>query len=337
MNTTEDGRERAAEGPWFEELAVGDRFDSSPRVTLTDGLAAVHQSIVGDRLLLPLDHALAREVTGRPGLAHPALVWDVAIGQSTGATHHVRANLLYRGLQLRAHPAIGDTLHTTTEVVGLRQTSAKPGRDATGIAALRVTCSATGDAGTASVLDFVRCAMIPLRDPTGRTGHDDDLDEVVAEVVGEAEARTPGWDLAPLRARIERSDVQSGDRIAVVGGDVVSAAPQLARLTLNVARVHHDASAAGGRRLVYGGHTIGLALSHVTRALPDLVTVLAWEGCDHLAPVHEGDTLHSVVEVRAVRPDGDARVVSLRVSTSATSGDGPPRPVLDWRFDGLLP
>ena len=41
-------------------------------------------------------------------------------------------------------------------------------------------------------------------------------------------------------------------------GDVVSSAPELARLTLNIAATHHD-SRVGGRRLVYGGHTIGLA------------------------------------------------------------------------------
>ena len=39
--------------------------------------------------------------------------------------------------------------------------------------------------------------------------------------------------------------VRAGDVHVVVGGDVVSSAPELARLTGNVARVHHDASAGG--------------------------------------------------------------------------------------------
>ena len=38
-------------------------------------------------------------MTGAPAaLAHPALVSDVAIGQSTLATQRVKANLFYRGL-----------------------------------------------------------------------------------------------------------------------------------------------------------------------------------------------------------------------------------------------
>ena len=39
-------------------------------------------------------------MTGRAPLAHPALMWDFAIGQSTLATRQVRANLFYRGLAL---------------------------------------------------------------------------------------------------------------------------------------------------------------------------------------------------------------------------------------------
>src|SRR5690606_11310680 len=76
----------------------------------------------------------------------------------------------------------------------------------------------------------------------------------------------------------------------VTGGDVVTSAPELARLTLNIAKVHHDAAASGQGRLVYGGHTIGLALHQAVRALPELVTVVAWHGCDHTGPVREGDT-----------------------------------------------
>ena len=66
-------------------------------------------------------------------------------------------------------------------------------------------------------------------------------------------------------------------------GDVVSSAPELARLSLNIAATHHDERVAG-QRLVYGGHTIGLAPAQATRALPNLVTVVSWDSCDHTGP-----------------------------------------------------
>ncbi len=152
-------------GPFFEDLHVGQVFDSAPAVTLTEGFAAVHASILGDRLRLPLDPNLSRRVLGAQ-LAHPGFAWDMAIGQSTLVTHRVIANLFYRGFMFHRAPCIGDILYSTTEIVGLRQNRSRPGRAATGLAALRMR---TKDQEGRSVLDFFRCAMLPLRDPNGDT------------------------------------------------------------------------------------------------------------------------------------------------------------------------
>lgn len=328
------------EGPYFDELWPGRVFDTAPALTLTPGHAATHQAVVGDRLRLALDATLARDVTGSAPLAHPGLVWDVAIGQSTLATHHVKANLFYRGLVLRRAPLIGDTLRTATEVVALRQNRPRPGRRATGLVALRIT---TTDQEERPVLDFWRCAMLPLRDPDADTGHDADLDTVGTPPTAAALAGvTAGWRLDEFRERHPGEhfdDLAEGQVLRVGGGDVVSSAPELARLTLNVAQVHHDAAVAGSQgRLVYGGHTIGLALSQASRALPNIVTVAGWIGCDHTGPVHEGDTLHSEVTVEHKQPlpggGGLVRLRSLVWAADATQGND--RPVLDWRYVAVL-
>jgi acyl dehydratase len=318
-------------GPYFDELAIGQRFDTAPAVTLTSGLAAAHQAIVGDRLPLALSHPLARAVTGGGPFASPALVWDVSIGQSTLVTQHVRANLFYRGLVFRRAPEIDDTLSTVTVVEGLKQNRAKPGRPATGMAVLRVS---TVDQDDRPVLDFWRCAMIPLHDPEGATGYDDDLTVVGTPVAeGDLLGAVQGWRPPKPKTAIP----QAGQRFQLVGADVVSSAPELARLSLNVAAVHHDAVAGGGSRLVYGGHTIGIALTQVTRALPDLLTVVAWHSCDHVAPVHEQDRLLSAVEIERVDPlPGGGRLLHIRSIVSATGPiGGESTVVLDWRFIAL--
>ena len=94
---------------------------------------------------------------------------------------------------------------------------------------------------------------------------------------------------------------------------------------------------ASGRRLVYGGHTIGLAAAQALRALPALVTIVAWQGCDHLAPVFEGDTLTSTLELERVEPvpaAGGGALLYLRSRVAARrAGDaGEPVDALDWRF-----
>lgn len=320
-------------GPYFDDLRVGQVFDTAPSMTLTSGAAAVHQSIVGDRLRLSLDAELAAAVTGatRP-LAHPALVCDVAIGQTTLVTQRVKANLFYRGLAFHRFPVIGDTLFTRTEVVGLKQNSVKPGRARTGLAALRMT---TVDDLGRLVLDFHRCAMLPLSEGASDTGHAHDLSAIGTEpsLVSDPTAE---WDAEAYRAKVPEAQFDPGLAGTVLHStaDVVSSAPELARLTLNIAATHHDWR-LNGRRLVYGGHTIGLALAQVTRLLPNLVTVLGWQSCDHTGPVYEGDTLYSEVRVESAQPlpDGRGGVLTLRSLVYAV--DEQDRNVLDWRFTAL--
>ncbi len=292
---------------------------------------------LGDRLRLPLDARLSVEVTGRgEPLAHPNLVCDVAIGQTTGPTQRVRGNLFYRGLVLLRPVYIGDTLRTRTEVVGLKQN--RPG-SGTGLVALRMqTQNQLGE----PVLDFYRCPMIPLRDRDAETGHAGSFEEIPKELdMDEVEAAFPSdWRLDRFRELApgeHLADLVPGAVYEIEGRDTVTAAPELARLTLNVAMAHHDLDGAGGRRLVYGGHTISLAGAAVTRALPNLVTILAWRSCDHTGPVFEGDVLRTQVTVDAVHPLAQGGIVDLHAEVWADRDDGQPEvPVLDWRFLGLM-
>ncbi|MCV7424600.1 acyl dehydratase [Mycobacterium yunnanensis] len=331
--------------PFFDDLSVGQVFDRAPSMTLTPGTAAVHQSILGDPMRMPLDLGLTRAVTGAAApLAHPALVSDVAIGQSTLATQRVTANLFYRGLAYHRYPVIGDTLYTTTEVVGLKQNSTKPGRARTGLAALRMT---TVDQDGRRVLDFYRCAMLPLSPDAPDTGHCDDLSSVGSDTEFPTDP-TADWDAEAFRARVPgpHFDPDIAGAVLTSTGDVVSSAPELARLSLNIAATHHDWR-VNGHRLVYGGHTIGLALAQATRLMPNLVTVLDWEYCDHTGPVREDDTLYSELRVDAAEslPAGRGGVLTLRSLVYAAGGRSaatrgavagePDRQVLDWRFRAL--
>jgi acyl dehydratase len=326
--------------PYFEDLTHGQVFASVP-ITLTTGHAAQHQSILGDRLRLALDAVLARGVVGAEApLAHPGLVCDIAIGQSTEPTQRVIGNLFYRGLVFHRLPLIGDTLKTTTEVVGLRQNSAKPGRPATGLAALRIR---TSDQEGREVLDFHRCAMLPLGDGDGQTGAADDLTTIGSPpdrdtMVG----ALSGWDLSRFRAEVPgpHSDaLEVGTTWKIAGADVVSSAPELARLSLNIAFAHHDRGAGrAGRRLVYGGHTIGIAAAQLNRALPNLLTILGWQSCDHLGPVFEGDTLRSTLELEGLDPlPSGGALLHLRSRVVAQGEPGEDeREVLDWRLFGAM-
>lgn len=134
-------------------------------------------------------------------------------------------------------------------------------------------------------------------------------------------------------------DLRPRESWSLEAGETVTSAPELARLSLNVAMTHTDATAgAHGQRLVYGGHVIGIAASHLTRVLPDLATILAWRSCDHLGPTFEGDLLRSEITLEDLEPLDDGGLVYARIVVSAQAeDDDDPRPVLDWRLTGLMP
>lgn len=329
--------------PWFEDFHVGLEFDA-PAVTLTEGLAAQYQALFGDRLRLPLDHHASRAVTGAATpLAHPLLAINVAVGQSTWASQRVKANLFYRGLVLRRPVCLGDTLHTRTRVAALRQNKRQPGRAATGIVALEMT---TTDQHGATVLHFWRCPMIPCRDPEADTGHAADLESVghAADSAAIDAALPRGWDFAPTARWLGRraSEFEIGRRHRVEARDTVTSAPELVRASLNMAMAHTDLRLSYlGERLVYGGHTIFMTFAAVTRALPNLLTLLAWDRCDHTAPVLEGDRLRSefTITARRAAPAGvggellqvHAECFAARGAIVADHAEAETK-VLDWSF-----
>jgi 2-methylfumaryl-CoA hydratase len=338
------------DSPYFDDLAVGDVFDDAPSVTLTSGHAAFHAALFGDRLRLPLSLPLCHSVTSSPrALAHPNLVCNVAIGQTTAPSGRVRGNLFYRGLVLKHPVFIGDTLTTSTKVVARKQNRPKPGRDATGMAVLQVHVeNQLGE----TVLHFWRCPMLPCRDPAADSVANplanDTFDAIPAELdmMAVRASVPPEWRLDVFResaAGPHFDDIVVGTRYIIEAVDTVTCAPELARQTLNLARAHTDAAVSPyGRRLVYGGHTISMASAQLTRALPNLVTLIAWRGCDHRAPVFEGDRLQSEVEVIATHPlPTGGGLVDLRVLVSAERGPDAPDPdkrelVLDWHLIALM-
>ena len=332
-------------GPWFEEFTRGDCFTDAPAVTLTDGYCALSQAICGDRLRLPLDAALAQRVTGSAApVVNPTLLCNLAIGQSTHASQRVMGNLFYRGLILKRPVFVGETISTTTKVVALRQNRARPGRAASGMVVLEMTV--TNQEG-GEVMRFWRCPMIPCRDPQALTGLEDSLDPFPEDLAREdLVAAVPDWDLDLFAAALTGDHfaaLEPGRQFAVESRDTVTSAPELARLTLNLAMTHRDeAQSVYGRRLVYGGHTIAIAAAQLSRALPNMVTILGWRRCDHVAPVFELDILRSVVTLGEKYPlAGRGGLVDVGVEVFATRGREAPEQeaevkVLDWQLVALF-
>ena len=324
----------AADGPWFEDFTVGEHLDPAPAITVGPGEAAVYQAICGDPLAISLSQPLAEAITGQPGsVVNPALVLQVSIGQSTVATRKVVANLFYRGVRQLRTVRVGETLTTAVTVLGMREASSRPDRPPRGLVLLGVQ---TQDDRGRLVLDFERCALVRRRSQAA-TGHHDALGGVPVELdmAPFVEAAPVDWDLSSLGAPQEWS---IGETRSDPLRDTVTDAPALARLTQNLAPPHRDASLGqGGKRLVYGGHTVGLAQASLVRLLPTAATVVGWHLCDHTGPVFEEDVVEVSATLDAVHPVGNGRILAFTVIVVAERGGADPMPVLDWRPIVLAP
>jgi len=322
------------DGPFFEDLEVGQVLGAAPAVTIGPGEAATYQAICGDPLATSLSRPLAEAVTGRPGaLVNPALVLHVSIGQSTVATRQVIANLFYRGVALHRAVRHGETLRSTVTIRGLRELGRRDDRPPRGLVLLGIhTVSQEDGSNGPTVVDYERCAMLRFRDPDTTTDHHDDLGGTDPEIdLGSWAPLAPNWDATLLRPPTP-VDSAVGERQTDPLRDSVTNAPELARLSQNMAAVHRDpALGPGGRRLVYGGHTIGLAQASLSRMLPDTGTVLGWQACDHPAPVFEEDVLSFHHTVLDERPSGSGRLRAVRVEVDAERADSSTEAVLDWR------
>jgi len=239
---------------------------------------------------------------------------------------------------LRRPVFLGDTLSTTTRVIALRQNKPKPGRDATGMVALEM--HVTHQDGE-TVMLFWRCPMVPCRNKNAETEHADDFSIMPESLDSQALIDAmPEWDLTPLSSHpIPAVD----ETVAVEARDTVTSAPELVRLSLNLAMTHTDAAqSVFGKRLVYGGHTIGIAGAQLSRVIPGAASILAWHHCDHTAPVFEQDVLRSEITLKSVAEHERGRIAEVLVETFADRGSEAPEPgenikVLDWSVALMVP
>ena len=319
------------DGPFYDRLRVGEELPRQPSMTIDEGMAALYQSWVGERLPMALDASVTESVTGSPGrLASPGLVMQLSIGQSTTISRRAIANLFYRDVRLVRPVLLGQSIATVVTVAALADGSHQEGRDRRGKVLVDIVTTADGT----PVVEYQRCPMLPQADHAVAPGHADDLGTGRdLDLAGYASLVPAHWDFAPLG---EPTTWAAGATIVDPSRDVIDGATGMVRLTHNLAMIHRDAEKSPyPQRLVYGGHVVGLAQASLSRVLPGMATVVGWHGCDHTGPAFEGDLLsfrHTLIDVA---PAGNGRVFAVRVEGFAHRDDGigdvdrAPQ-VLDW-------
>ncbi len=309
-------------GPSYEDLEIGWTLESE-RFTITPGHTAWFLAIGGDQ---NATHLRAPD-GGVTAPVNTALLAHLAIGHSTAATREVIANLFYRDVVFSAPVFHGTTLRTHVTVVDRAMATARPDRPTRGKVMLHIVMRDDDDR---QVLSMYRCALMPSGSTsTAGAGHPMRTAGVEAGVIEDA---VTSWrHLLPCEPGGPTSWALGAARRDHLSEPVVDALA-LVRLTGNEARAHRDpAFGRESRRLVYGGHTLSLAQSALSRLVAHPHVVLNWAGCDHPSPVFEDDLLTTAATLVERTAKGRTHLLTLDVVTSACTGSDEARVVQRWR------
>lgn len=308
-------------GNFFEDFSVGQVIRHATPRTVTEGDRALYGALYPTRFAIPSSAEFAASVGLAPAPVEELIAFHVAFGKTVpDVSLNAVANLGYAELRFHRPVVPGDTISTTSEVIGLKQNS--NGR--TGVVHVRSTATNQRDE---VVIDWARWVMVHKRD------HDAPAPETVvpelapavlpADLVVPAGLDFSGYDFAAAGEPHRLGDYAIGEKIDHVDGVTLTDAEHMmaTRLWQNTAKVHFSTEARpDDKRLIYGGHIISMARALSFNGLANAQLIAAINGGAHVAPAFAGDTVYAWSEVLDTARTSVPGVGALRLRLVATRG-----------------
>jgi 2-methylfumaryl-CoA hydratase len=348
------GVSKARQGNFFEDFSLGQVIQHATPRTVTSGDVSLYTALYGSRFAVQSSDAFAKAIGYPQSPIDDLLVFHVVFGKTVpDISLNAVANLGYAECRFLKPVYAGDTLSSTSEVIGLRENSNKQ----SGVVYVRTTGR---DQNGAPVLDYVRWVMVRKRDEAAPAPAEHVPELKTAAAPAELGAALPPLNAGAYNTALAGSanrwgDYEIGDKIDHLDGMTIEEAEhQLAtRLYQNTAKVHFNQHEQGQgrfkRRLIYGGHIISLARALSFNGLENAFHVAAINGGRHVSPAFAGDTVYAWSEVldkaRLDRPDAGAlrlRLVALKDKPAAgfpykTGDQYDPSVLLDLDLWVLIP
>ncbi|MET0931185.1 MAG: MaoC family dehydratase [Aeromicrobium sp.] len=308
-------------GNFFEDFSVGQVIEHATPRTVTDGDRALYGSIYPTRFAIASSAEFAASVGLTPAPVEELIGFHIGFGKTVpDVSLNAVANLGYAECRFHRPVVPGDTLRTSSEVIGLKENS--NGR--TGVVYVRST--ATNQRGETAI-DWARWVMVHKRDAAS-PAPEVTVPELAAVVAPEDLLLPEGldfttYDFAAAGEPHRFDDYEVGETIDHVDGVTLTDPEHMlaTRLWQNTAKVHFNTEARpDGSRLVYGGHVISMARALSFNGLANAQLIAAINAGAHVAPAFAGDTIYAWSEVLDKADTGAPGVGALRLRLVATKG-----------------
>ncbi|WP_067436845.1 MaoC family dehydratase [Nocardioides jensenii] len=306
-------------GNFFEDFSIGQVIRHATPRTVTEGDRALYGALYPTRFAVPSSAEFAKASGLDPAPVEELIAFHIAFGKTVpDISLNAVANLGYAECRFHRPVVPGDTLSTTSEVIGLKQNS----NGKSGVVYVRST--ATNQRGEVA-LDWARWVMVHKRDhdaPAPETVLPELADSVAAgDLVIPEGLDFSDYDFAAAGEAHRWDDYAVGEKIDHVDGVTLTDSEHMVatRLWQNTAKVHFNTQARpDGARLVYGGHVISMARALSFNGLANAQLIAAINAGAHAAPAFAGDTVYAWSEVLEKAETSAPGVGALRLRLVAT-------------------
>ncbi|WP_138467355.1 MaoC family dehydratase [Poseidonocella sp. HB161398] len=337
-------------GRFFEDYAIGQVIDHAVPRTVKMGERALYHALYPARHALYSSDAFAQSCGLPFSPLDDLIAFHVVFGKTVpDVSLNAVANLGYAEGRWRLPVWPGDTLRSSSEVIGLKQNS----NGKSGVVYVRTRgLNQHGEL----VMDYVRWVMVRKNDPAAPAPETviPELDAVIdpATLVIPEGLDFTGYDFTLAGEPHRMADYEIGEIIDHVDGVTLEEAEHMmaTRLWQNTAKVHFDATfRPDGQRLIYGGHIISLARALSFNGLANAQMIVGLNGGAHANPAFSGLTVRAwseVLDKAETRAPGVGairlRLVAVKSGAEAGSLKGEdgkylPDVLLDLDYWALMP
>ena len=308
-------------GRFFEDYAVGQKLVHAVPRTISGGERALYHSFYPARHAIYSSDEFARVCGLQQSPLDDLAGFHVVFGKTVpDVSLNAVANLGYAEGRFLQPIMVGDTLRSTSEVIGLKQNSSGE----TGVVWVHTKGFNQRDE---VVIDYKRWVMV-RKDDRDAPAPETVVPELAKALTVDQLTIPDGLDFSnydfTLAGEPHRmADYAIGEKINHVDGTTIDEAEHMlaTRLWQNTSKVHFDIGArAGNPRLIYGGHVISLARTLSFNGLANAQMIAGINAGSHVSPCTAGDTVRAWSEVLEKAETSAPGIGAIRLRLVATKG-----------------
>ena len=285
-------------GNFFEDFAMGQKIEHGTPRTITAGDSSLYTALYGSRYALHSSKEFAKTLSLEDSPVDDFLLFNIAFGKTVpDISLNAIANLGYAECKFLKPAYPGDTIKSTSEVIGIKENS-------NGDNGVVYVHSIGTNQNNEKVIDYKRWVMVRKKNKQLKSSgkiipelSKEVSKEEIVKISKSYNFNCDNFNFQESGSNLTFEDYTINEKINHIDGMTIESAEHMmaTKLYQNNAKVHFnhfvEKSARFGRRIVYGGHVISLTRALSFNGLSNAFKIIAINGGTHATPCFAGMTV----------------------------------------------